>query len=84
MGEPITISARNAEASTGMSWTWVRRFARAHGVPILHVGSRKQLVPAGELLAAMRRTSEQSPEPVLTDAQQREAARTALARELAR
>lgn len=51
--QPITISSANCLALTGMSWSWVTRFARAHGVPIWRVGSRKQVIPGAPLLAAM-------------------------------
>lgn len=51
--QPITISSANCLALTGMSWSWVVRFARAHGVPIWRVGSRKQVIPGPQLAAAM-------------------------------
>jgi hypothetical protein len=50
--QPIAISAANCVEMTGMSWTWVTRFARAHDVPIWRV-ARKHLVPAQRLLAAL-------------------------------
>jgi len=54
---PISISSANCVAVTGMSWSWVTRFARAHGVPIWRIGTRKQLIPAASLLAAMERVA---------------------------
>jgi hypothetical protein len=55
--EPLTISSANCLAVTGMSWAWVTRFARSHGVPVWRVGTRKQLVPGAPLAAAMARAA---------------------------
>lgn len=77
--QPLLIGAGNAVAMTGMSWAWVRRFARAHGIPTYRVGPRKQLVDGAALLEAIRRASEreQSMAP-LTDEQERERMRRRL------
>lgn len=57
LAQPIAVSSANCIAITGMSWTWVLRFARAHSVPLWRVGTRKQLVPAAALAAAMERVA---------------------------
>lgn len=54
---PLAVSSANCVDMTGMSWTWIVRFARAQGVPVWRVGTRKQLVPAAALLAAMERAA---------------------------
>jgi hypothetical protein len=43
-----------------MSWSWVTRFAREHGVPLWRVGARKQLIPAAQLVAAMERVASEA------------------------
>lgn len=57
LARPIAISSANCVAVTGMSWSWVIRFARAHGVPVWRVGTRKQLVPAAPLAEALERAA---------------------------
>jgi hypothetical protein len=65
--QPLSISSANCVALTGMSWSWVTRFAREHGVPLWRVGARKQLIPAAQLVAAMERVAaEASPTRELT------------------
>lgn len=71
---PFTISRATALAVIGMSWVWCLRFARAHGVEILRVGERKQLIVYADLIAAMRRySSAHEPERELTVEQQTDA-----------
>jgi hypothetical protein len=57
---PLSISSANCVAVTGMSWSWVTRFAREHGVPLWRVGARKQLIPAAQLVAAMERVASEA------------------------
>ena len=69
----LTISASTAQTITGMSWQWCCRFARAHGVTILRVGERKQLIPANELMAAISRVAaEHAPQRELSEAEMAE------------
>ena len=63
---PISISSANCVAATGMSWSWVMRFAHEHNVPIWRVGTRKQLVAAIPLLAALERAAVRADASVLT------------------
>lgn len=82
---PLTLSARNCEALVGMSWKWCTTFARAHGVRILRVSERKQLLPAAEFFAAIEKEAARlgaSATP-LTDEQEREAMRRELGMERA-
>jgi hypothetical protein len=65
---PIAISSANCVAMTGMSWSWVTRFARANGVAIWRVGVRKQLIPGAALAEAMQRVAATAPELSLDDA----------------
>ncbi len=58
--QPIMISATNCEAFTGMSWDWITRFARAHGVPVWRL-ARKHTIPAGALAAALARAAAAAP-----------------------
>jgi multidrug resistance efflux pump len=58
--ELISISAENCKAATGMSWSWVLRFAQAHGVQVRKL-ARKHLVSARELEAAMDRVAAAEP-----------------------
>jgi hypothetical protein len=77
--QPLSISSANCVALTGMSWSWVTRFAREHGVPLWRVGARKQLIPAAQLVAAMERVAAEAPTArPLTMAEEIAAAREAI------
>jgi hypothetical protein len=69
--QPLTIGASNCVLAVGMSWQWVLRFARAHGVPIFRVGDRKQLVSAAPLLAALAAHVEAGAQRELSPAEER-------------
>jgi hypothetical protein len=64
---PISVSAANCVAVTGMSWSWVLRFARENGVEVWRVGARKQVVSGPQLAAAMARVKNLAPARELTD-----------------
>lgn len=65
--QPLAVSSANCVALTGMSWSWVTRFARAQGVPIWRVGARKQLIPAGPLAEALARVAAATELPTFED-----------------
>jgi hypothetical protein len=77
----LTIGAMNCVAVLGCSWPTARRYARAHGVPELRITPRRVVLPAGPLLAALTREQVSAP---LSEAAELDAARRALAAELAR
>jgi len=51
----VTITARNAMAATGMSWTRCIALARKHNVPVLHLSARTTAIPAALLMSAIER-----------------------------
>jgi hypothetical protein len=75
----VFVGPANAEHVIGWTWRYVRDFARAHGVPILRPAG-KPLIRLGDLEAAIDRAALQEPK---AEADELEAARAALARELA-
>lgn len=82
---PITISSANCVALTGLSWKWVTRFCREHGVPMLAVGVRKRVVPGAALAAAMQRVAAtRPPQRPLSDAEEMLAAEAQLRERLRR
>jgi len=80
----IAITEANCKLVIGMSWVWVRRFARKHDVPIWHV-SRKPLIPSHALLAAIEAASNAraAENPAPTKAARDAERRRAFERELA-
>lgn len=58
--EPLTIGCANSVSMLGLSWTAARRLARELGVRELRVSERKVLLPARELLDALRQRSERA------------------------
>lgn len=93
--QPLTIGVGNAVAMTGMSWLAVRRLARELRVAEIRVSERRVVLPAAELLAALKVRSEREPETFprnpreliesdeLTDEQQRALMRAMMGLELA-
>lgn len=80
----LTISSGNSVSATGLSFAFWKRFARAHDVPVLRVGTRKLLIPAAPLLAAIHRVAEQAqPERELSDDEEKELIRQRLGLKLA-
>ena len=75
----ITITSANCTAVTGMSWKWLRRFARANGVPVWRL-SRRSAIPARQLFEAMEAAAAEQ-EPATLD-QRVEAKLAALARRI--
>jgi hypothetical protein len=64
---PLTIGRLNVEAFTGMSWDTALRFAREHGVEVLKVSPRLQLIPAGALYIALRDAAAKAPPLTFAD-----------------
>lgn len=50
---PLTISAKNCEAATGLPWRWIREKAADLGVDVITIDG-KSLILAEPLLAALR------------------------------
>ena len=58
---PITIGAGNAVLMSGLSFAKCLKIAEAHSVPIYRVGTRKRVIDARALLAAIERASAETP-----------------------
>jgi len=56
MTQPLIITARNAEAVTGMPWAAVKRFAKANGIRMAQLSRRCSGVDAAVFMAAVRTT----------------------------
>ena len=66
----LIITARNAEAVTGMPWAACKRFARSHGVRVARLSHRCDAIDAAVFMAAVRReatTTAPAPRPVARD-----------------
>lgn len=74
---PLLIGPKNACEMIGQPWRWVRDFARQHGVAMLHVGT-KTVIPARELVIALRAAAARDPERELTDGERLAALRAKL------
>lgn len=83
-GSPF-VTPSNCLPVIGASWTWVKRFARKHGVPVLRIG-RKSYVPVELLVDAMKVAASSSPTPQTVELElerRRAAERTEYAAQLA-
>ena len=60
----VLITAKNAALITGMSWTEVKRWARAHGVLVVRMSYRVDAIDATAFLAAVRAATPEDTTPV--------------------
>lgn len=53
-GAALFVTSRNADAVLGLPWETALALAKQHGIQVLTIGPRRRLIPAADLVRAIR------------------------------